>query len=162
MPLFGQRDMEFPTWLYVIAIVAIALLFVGFFFWLVFRHAAKSREFSHLERMKALELGKPAEPSEAEHRLNKDLHNAFWISFWLGAGVPAAATAAAGAIMIETRLHDFGLMWICVAVISVAGVVCATVLMIRCRARLPKEQDRPRAALADRRPPPTTSEGKAT
>jgi hypothetical protein len=77
-------EAEFQTWIFVITIVAMALLFVGFFFWLISRQVAKSREFSHLERMKALELGQPSGPSVAEKLQNKYLHNIFWICFWLG------------------------------------------------------------------------------
>lgn len=127
---------EYPTWVFIVATVAIALLFVGFFFWLIFRQVARSRELSHLERMKALELGQPTEPSEAEKSQNKYLHNAFWICFWIGAGVPIAAASAASSVMIQTNLHEFSIIlaiWICVAVISVASVVCATTLMISSR-----------------------------
>jgi hypothetical protein len=124
------------TWIFVIAIVAVALLFVGLLFWLIGRQVAKNREFSHLERMKALELGRPTGPSEAEKYQNKYQHNAFWICFWIGAGVPIAATSAASSVMIQTNLQEFRIIlaiWICVAVISVASVVCATTLMISSR-----------------------------
>jgi hypothetical protein len=129
-------EAEFQTWVFIITIVAIALLLIGYLFRLLSKQVAKSREFSHLERMKALELGQPAGPSEAEKCQNKYLHNAFWISFWVGAGVPIAATSAASAIMIETHLQEFRIIlsiWICVAVISVASVACATSLMISSR-----------------------------
>lgn len=129
-------EAESSMWLFIIAIVAIALLFVGILFWLIFRQVAKSREFSHLERMKALELGQPAGPTEAEKCQDKYLHNVFWISFWIGAGVPIAAASAASSVMIQTHLQDFGIIlsiWLCVAIISVASVVCATALMISSR-----------------------------
>ncbi len=131
-------EAEFQTWVFVITIVAIALLFVGYLFRLISKQVAKSREFSHLERMKALELGQPVGPSEGEKAQNKYLHNAFWISFWVGAGVPIAATSAASTIMVQTHIQDFGIIlsiWICVAVISVASVACATALMISSRYR---------------------------
>ena len=134
LPLFAEG--EFPTWIFVIAIVTIALLFVGFLSWLIFRQAAKSRDLSHLERMKALELGKATGPSEAEKCQGKYLHNVFWIAFWIGAVVPMAASSAASSVMIQTNLQEFRIilaMWICVAVISVASVVCATILMIPSR-----------------------------
>jgi hypothetical protein len=120
----------------------LALLFAGFLSWLIVRQVAKSRELSHLERMKALELGQaigpsePSKPSEAEKCQGKYLHNVFWICFWLGAGVPIAATSAASSVMIQTNLHEFSIIvaiWICVAVISVASVVCAAILMISSR-----------------------------
>ena len=63
LPLFAED--EFPTWIFVIAIVAIVLLFAGFLSWLIFRQAAKSRDLSHLERMKGLEVGKATEIGRA-------------------------------------------------------------------------------------------------
>jgi mannitol-specific phosphotransferase system IIBC component len=137
MQLFALQNLEpsetqFPVWLPVIIIAAIVSLFIGVLTWLVIRQIAKSRDLRHLERMKALELGRAIGPSEAEKTQAKYLHNIFWISFWIGAGVPMAASSAAGSVMIQTQLQDFGIirtMWICVAVISVASVICATVLM---------------------------------
>jgi formate hydrogenlyase subunit 3/multisubunit Na+/H+ antiporter MnhD subunit len=141
MQLFAFQDVPspeagFPTWIIVIAGIAVALMFVGFLFWLIIRQVAKSRELSHLERMKALELGQAIGPSEAEKCQSKYLHNVFWICFWLGAGVPIAATSAASSVMIQTNLHEYSVIvaiWICVAVISVASVVCAAILMISSR-----------------------------
>jgi hypothetical protein len=122
-----------PTWVLVMAITAIALLFVICLIWLILRQATKNRELSHLERMKALEMGRPIGPSEAEKCQSKYLHNVFWICFWIGAGVPIAATSAASSVMIQTKPQDFSIILaicICVAAISVASVICATVLMI--------------------------------
>jgi hypothetical protein len=139
MQLFAFQPLteaELPTSMFVIAIMAIALLFAGFLIWLIIRQVAKSREWSHLERMKALELGKATGPSEAEKCQEKYLHNVFWICFWIGAGVPIAATSAASSVMIQTTLQEFRIIlaiWICVAVISVASVVCGTTLMISTR-----------------------------
>ncbi len=127
-----HTEAEIPTSILVIAIVAIALLFIGILSWLGIRHAAKSRDLEHVERIKALELGRATGPSAAD----KYLHNIFWISFWIGAGVPIAATSAASTVMVQTRIQDFGIIlsiWICVAVTSVASVACATVLMISSR-----------------------------
>jgi hypothetical protein len=128
---------DLPIWVFVIGSAAIALLlFAVFFFWLIFRQVARSREMSHLERMKALELGQATDPLGADERQNKYAHNAFWISFWIGAGVPMAATSAVSSVMVQSSLRDFGVIlavWICVAIISVASVVCATVLMISSR-----------------------------
>lgn len=129
-------EAEFPTWIFIIAIIAIASLFVGFLFWLIIKQVAKSRDFEHLERMKALELGRVTGPSQAEKCRDKYLHNIFWIAFWIGAGVPIAATSAASSVVIQTNLQEFSVIlaiWICVAVISVASVVCGTTLMISSR-----------------------------
>jgi len=138
MPLFAFQDFpaadaEFPPWILVIAIVTIGLLFAGFALWLIVKQAAKSREMSHLERMKVIESGQPIGPSEAEKCQAKYLHNVFWICFWVGAGVPIAATSAVTSVMIQTKLQDFFILraiWICVAVISTASVICATALMV--------------------------------
>jgi len=128
---------DVPIWVVVVASAAIALLlFFCFLFWLIFRQVAKSREMTHLERMKALEVGQPIGPSEAEIGQAKYLHNIFWISFWIGAVIPVAATSAVSSVMVQVGLHDFSIilaMWICVAIISVASVVCATVAMISSR-----------------------------
>ncbi len=138
MNLFAEIELpaQMPMWVVVISIVAVSLLFAAYFFWLVFSHAAKNRQFSHLERMKALEVGKPIEEAEPEGRSNKYLHNAFWIAFWIGAAVPISAMSAASSIMIQGQVKEFSLVlaiWICVAVISAFGVVSATALMARCR-----------------------------
>lgn len=138
MPLFGFQDFPppaaaFPTGPFAIAIVTISLLFAGVALWIIVKQAAKSRELTHLERMKVLETGQPIGPSEAEKCQARYLHNVFWICFWVGAGVPIAAASAASTVMIQTNLHEFGILlaiWICVAVIAVASVVCATALMI--------------------------------
>ncbi len=131
-----------PSIVFAIAInflAAICLLF-----WLGFRQMAKSREFSHMEKMRALELGQRLEPSEPEEQHDKSLHNLFWISFWIGAGVPIAATSAASAIVVQSYISDFRIIigiWICAAVISVASVICATVLMICGRRGVLKSQE---------------------
>ena len=144
---------ELPTWAIVFALVTVSLLFVSFFFWMVFRHAGKGRQFSHLERMKALDVGKPIEASvaaEPEDRPSKFLHNAFWIAFWVGAVVPMSALSAASSIIIQGHVQEFSLVlaiWICVAVISVSSVIAATTLMVRCRNRIPLVGDRPTTRL---------------
>lgn len=123
---------ELPTSLMVVAIVAGGLLFLGFLSWLGVRQAARSRELSHLEHMKSLELGKSIGPSESEKRQAKYVHNVFWICFWIGAAVPIAVTSSASAVEMHSSIHEFRIIlgiWICVAVISVASVICATVLM---------------------------------
>ena len=82
MLLFGFQDLpgadaEFSTWKFVIAIVTLGLLFAGFALWLIVKQMAKSREMSHLERMKVIESGQPLGPSEAEKCQAKHLHNVF-------------------------------------------------------------------------------------
>jgi hypothetical protein len=149
MPLFAQEPAPlagFPTgWLVAISVIVLLLLFVGLVLWVSLRYAAHSRELSHLERLKALDAGQPLEPA-AESAHQRYAHNAFWIAFWVGAGVPIAATWAAGTVMTRTDLPPVGLVlavWLSVAGISIAGVVCATVLMLSTRQAPPAGGDRP-------------------
>jgi hypothetical protein len=119
-------------WIFIITTVFISLLFLGFVCRLIGKHLAKNREYAHLERIKALELGQPVGPSVAEVCQKKYLHNTFWICFWIGAAVPIVATASAATVMIEARPQNLGVIlaiWICAAVIAVAGVVSAAALM---------------------------------
>ena len=139
MQLFAfnlTTDSETPTWILILIILTGAAFFTSFLFWLIFRQMRKSRELLHLERMKSLEMGRSIGPSEAEKCQSKYLHNVFWICFWIGAVVPIAATSAASSVMIQTKVQEFGIVlavWICVAVISIASVVCGTALMISSR-----------------------------
>jgi hypothetical protein len=154
---------ELPNGAFLVAIVISVLLVIGILSCLGIRQSSRSRELSHLERMKALETGQatgPSEaevrhlermkalemgpatgPSDAEVRQDKYQHNVFWICFWIGAGVPIAATSAASSVQIQNNLQEFRIalaIWICVAIIAVASVVCATVLMISSRQRSSK------------------------
>ena len=139
---FDLHDLQGP-WPIAIALGAVGLLFVVFILWLLLRFAAKGRELRHLERMKALELGHSIGPTEADKCRSKYLSNAFWICFWIGAGVPISAVSAARTVMTQTSLH-FGILlsiWICVAVLSIVCVICATTLMIAARRWSTKEDD---------------------
>jgi hypothetical protein len=139
--LFAQlpAPIDLPVvWLFTIVIVVVGSLFVASIFWLLMRYAAKSREFSHQERMKALELGKiPADP-EAEGVQDQYASSAFWIAFWIGIGVPVAATSAATSVIVQASLHDFPIVlaiWICVAVICLGSVISAAALVATSRRR---------------------------
>ena len=120
----------------VIAVLTIILLFAGFVLSLISKQAAKSREFRHQERMKALEMGQAIGPSETEKAQTKYLHNVFWICFWIGAAVPIATTSAASGVMMQQNLQGIGIIlviWLCVAAICISSVICATVLMVSSR-----------------------------
>jgi heme/copper-type cytochrome/quinol oxidase subunit 2 len=115
---------------------ALLLLVFGMFLWMVMRHYRRSRELEHLERMKAIELGKPLDSPEQEEVHQKYGYNAFWIAFWIGAAVPVSAAWAASYAVTQGNVKDLGVtlaMWISVAVLGVAGVICATVLMMSAR-----------------------------
>jgi hypothetical protein len=119
-----------------VAVGGVLLLAIGILFWALFRHSRRNRELLHTERMKALELGQPASFSEPDKLQEKYAHNAFWIAFWVGAGVPMVAAGAAAQVMTQANVHELGLtlaIWGGVAVISIASVICATVLMVSAR-----------------------------
>jgi hypothetical protein len=104
--------------------------------WSVMRHLRRSRELLHTERLRALEVGQSPGFSDPEEGQKRYAHNIFWIAFWVGAGVPMAAASAAASVTNQEKVSQFGLMlamWISVAVISVASVICATVLMVKAR-----------------------------
>jgi hypothetical protein len=120
----------------------IGLTVVGFFLLglillgTVMRHLRRSRELLHTERLKALEVGQSPGFSDPEEEQKRYTHNVFWIAFWVGAGVPMASASAAASVMNQEKVSQLGLvlgMWISVAVISVASVICATVLMVKAR-----------------------------
>ena len=79
-------DLLPPSLIFLMAIGAVLiLLFFTFVFWLTMRQAAKKRGLEHLERMKAIELGRTPEPAaESETSDAKQMHNTFWIAFWIG------------------------------------------------------------------------------
>jgi formate hydrogenlyase subunit 3/multisubunit Na+/H+ antiporter MnhD subunit len=134
MVLFAdQSEADMTGRTLAVAVIAACLLFFGYLVYVIARQVGRNRELAHLERLKAIESGQPTGPSEVEKNQSKFLHNVFWISFWIGAGVPIAATSAAASVLIQARTQEFPVVlaiWIGVAVISVASVICATTLMI--------------------------------
>ena len=113
-----------------IALLAIAIV------WISLRHFRKQREILHLERMKALEVGQSPTFFDPDKQQSKQLHNTFYIAFWIGGAVPIAAVSGATYVMTEAGSQPTGIIlavWISAAVIGVAGVVCATVLMVKSR-----------------------------
>lgn len=117
-------------------IVAGSFLFFLIVFWTIMRHVRRSREFAHAERMKAIEVGQPLVAPELDRSRERYVHNTFWIAFWLGAAVPISALGAASSTTVQGHVHDIGLLlaiWICVALVGVASVTCATVLMVSSR-----------------------------
>jgi hypothetical protein len=128
-----------------IAIGGVLLLSIGILIWAIMRHSRRNRELLHTERMKALEVGQSPGFSEPDQLQEKYTHNAFWIAFWVGAGVPIAAAHAAAYFLTHANVHELGLIlatWIGVVVISVASVVCATVVMVSAR-RVARHSEKP-------------------
>jgi Ca2+/Na+ antiporter len=139
------------AWLTVSAVVGVALLLVFVLFMvLLFRHLRSSRQLTHTERMRSLEAGFPLQapppPEETETTQAKLMHNAFWISFWIVVSVPAAAlsAASAGTKTVNENIALSIVVWIGAAVVSVAAVVCATVLILNSRGHRADDSDGPR------------------
>lgn len=115
----------------IVLLVSLTLLF------LLFRFLRTNRELLHAERMKSLENGLSFEAHDETKARSKYVHNAFWIAFWMGFGLPAAGFSAAYAV---TSTYQAGtalsiVAWIGAAVAAMGGVVCATILMISSRNR---------------------------
>src|SRR5439155_23675908 len=93
------------------------------------------RKLLHAERMRAIETGHPLDMLDPGAQQAKYMHNAFWISFWLGFGVPAAAFGSA----FESSSHLSGshilgvVAWSGAALASIVAVACSTALMVHSR-----------------------------
>jgi hypothetical protein len=122
------------TWGFVaIAAGLIAVGVVVLFFMLLFGYLRRSREMSHLERVKAFECGQPLE--EHDSAAAKFMHNAFWIAFWMVALIPYSAFSAAAATTRGEGLSvPFAVtVWLFAGLASIAAVAGATVLMLASR-----------------------------
>ncbi len=115
--------------LMIASVVAVFVLIVIGLFMLYFR---RNRQLLHLERMRAIEMGQPFEAPEAHAAHDKSMHNTFWIAFWMGFGVPAAVFSAAAKGVSDGALGLGIAIWASAAAASVAAVICATALMVRC------------------------------
>lgn len=128
----------YPTWMFMLlgfGGVGITLFILGLV--IILRFAQAGRQLQHAERMKAIEAGFPLEDTVAMKASEKYMHNAFWISFWLGLGVPMVAFgAASSAERVITGNLGLGIaVWTGAALASIAGVVSAVVLMIFSRTK---------------------------
>jgi magnesium-transporting ATPase (P-type) len=116
--------------------ITVLLAVVCLLLWIVLRHLRVRWEFSHAERMKALEVGCPIGTLNPPKEQMQFIHNAFWMAFCMGAALPIAAVwAAAWATSMQTNLGYSLVVWICVAVVSTAGVTCAAIILVQCRPR---------------------------
>lgn len=132
MPLFPSDYPPHIFWTAVGLIVGVLLLLVFVILCgMILHHLRRSRECLHAERLRALEVGHSATFAEPEKSREKYLHNAFWIAFWMGAGVPIAVAWAAASVTMQENVRTGVVLtvWISAAVIGVTGVLCATVLM---------------------------------
>jgi len=87
-----------------------------------FKVAQRKREMEHLERMKALELGRPFLAPETE--LMRCM--AGRIAFSIGAGVPIGVFGCAWLASETVGYHEP--IWIAAGMVGLGGVICGTVL----------------------------------
>jgi hypothetical protein len=119
-----------------VGVILLATVLFAVSFWLVLRHLRRNRELLHAERTKALEVGQPADFAHPDRSKERYGHNAFWIAFWVGAILPMAVVGSAASAMAQGQFPDIGfviVVWISVTLISVAGVVGATIVMVSAR-----------------------------
>jgi len=87
-----------------------------------FKVAQRKREMEHLERMKALELGRPF-PAQ-ERNLTRSM--ACRIAFSIGAGVPVGVFGCAWLASETVGYHEP--IWIAAGMVGLGGVICGTIL----------------------------------
>jgi hypothetical protein len=83
------------------------------------RHERRKRELEHIERMKALELGRTLPQDEP-----------WWsparIAWLIGAGVPLGAFLSVGLASRSVGYHEG--MWIAAAMVGISGVISGSIL----------------------------------
>lgn len=133
MMLLAARELPIAFALSGIAGLVLILL-IALCFYAYARLNAKRREYQHLERMKALELGRdpdclhpkpPAPPPEHVGR--------FWIAFWLGAVAPVGMFMVVAKMGASGQPVNFGVQltaWIGVTVAALASVVCSCIILL--------------------------------
>jgi hypothetical protein len=132
-----QSIQEVPIALWIVlgaGVVLLGAVIIGFKSLL--RHLRKNREMLHAERSKALELGQPANFSAPDRSKERYGHNCFWVAFWVGAALPMVAVGSVASATSQTYFSNIGIvivMWVSVTLISVAGVVGATIVMVSAR-----------------------------
>ncbi len=89
---------------------------------LSFRSDRRKRELDHLERMKALEMGRPI-PGE-EWKTGWPVP--YQIAASIGAGVPSVAFVSAFLATLLTGFHDGA--WIAALITGLGGVICGMIL----------------------------------
>jgi len=109
---------------------------------LLLRHLRFNRDKLHDERLKMIEQGLPFDVHESVKQRGKQMHNAFWISFWMVFAVPSTAFSAAAAATErgEYSVHQLAI-WLGAMGASIAAVVSAAVLMIYSRPQLGDDHD---------------------
>jgi MFS family permease len=87
-----------------------------------FRAERRKRECEHLERMKALELGRRLPGEEVKARWAVP----YQIAVSIGSGVPGTAFGCAWLATMTTGYHEA--MWIAAAIAGLGGAICGTIL----------------------------------
>jgi len=134
-PDFSLLNLPLDLWIALVIAASVLIAFLSFC-GLVVWHLRRNRHLLHLERIKAIESGQaPAfyPPDRSKERYG---HNAFWIAFWIGAILPMGIASAAASATSRGQFEHIAIVitiWACVVPICVAGVVCATVLMVSAR-----------------------------
>jgi len=86
------------------------------------RSEQRKRELEHIERMRALELGRPL-PGEGE---DESWFSPPRIALAVGAGVPLGAFCSAALSSLAIGFHEP--IWIATGMSSMAGVICGSIL----------------------------------
>jgi hypothetical protein len=82
----------------------------------------QKHERDHLERMKALEMGR-ALPA---HSIPPAQAFALRVALWIGAGVPSGAFLSSALTTALVGYHEA--MWIATGMVGLGGVICGTIL----------------------------------
>jgi hypothetical protein len=84
---------------------------------IISKHLQRKREWEHLERIKALELGQPIPGSESWHAMS---------CASIGAGVPLGSMFLAWVATVSGSGGEE--VWACATAIGITGVICGTIL----------------------------------
>jgi hypothetical protein len=123
------------------AVVLGLLILVGLPVLLGIRHSQRQRELEHIERMKALELGRTL-PGEIEPGSSEQTASVSAPGKSIAVAVPLGALGIAW--LASSTPWSAGLagtmIWGSAAVVGVAGVICGTILILRSQPALPQPQ----------------------
>ncbi len=131
LPIFAQVSIGGsgadgpPLWLMPLALVAMIILVTLIVVVPVvsgLRHAARERQLEHIERLKALEMGRPM-PGDAP----------WWspgrVAVTIGAGVPIGVFGVVWLAILTTGT-DGSFAWPAAGGVSLAAVICGTILAV--------------------------------
>jgi hypothetical protein len=93
---------------------------------LVFKYAKYKRECEHLERMKALEVGRTLPGDEPWWSPSRTI-------VAIGAGVPVGVFGCAWLASVSSQAHEE--VWVMAGMVGIASVICATILATKESAR---------------------------